>query len=324
MMDDTDLPQMHEDFSRWYGAVQLPTDQSVCQDRWNGVADVAGSADHDDVEALIRLAFRTRQPVAAAAKQKICQAFKAADDTFSMQDNARELEVLASACLVALMDAGEDIGALAALAVKTTALDGARKLQVPMDLCTRAESAINGISEAYRQRPTLEDYSSLKHLKIDFTKAAKQVQSTQSWESIAKAFTLVAGDVRAAMSAAAQRQDDALQAVNEFVSIQDEELQMIWWLTGQRSWDYNCAFDAVPFAAQPLVFAKELADSTEFLPGPPSVEALLSRAGLEENKKLVISEAINAAAQEWLGEVVGEENPSPVSSPTPLCDQAPD
>ena len=49
---------MHTDFTRWYGAVELSTDQSDCQARWNGVAVVTGSADRDDVEALIRLAFR--------------------------------------------------------------------------------------------------------------------------------------------------------------------------------------------------------------------------------------------------------------------------
>ena len=117
------------------------------------------------------------------------------------------------------------------------------------------------------------------------------------------------------MKAAAQRQASANRAVNQFVSIQDEELQMLWWLMGQRSWDYNCPFSAVPVPAQPLAFAKELADSTEFLPGPPSVKALLSRAGLEERKSVMIPAAINAVAPERLAQVVGEEDPSPVSSP---------
>ena len=232
-----------------------------------------------------------------------------------MQGNDRELEVLASACLVALMDAGEDIGAVAALAVTTTALGGARKPNVPMDLCTLAESAIDCIAEANRQRPTLEDYSSLEPLKFDFQKAAAKVRDAQDGGGVAEAFTLAAGDVRTAMRAVAQRQEDVFQTVKQFFSIQDEELQMLWWLTGRRSWDYSCPFDAVLAAAQPLVFAKELADSTEFLPGPPSVEALLSRAGLEESKRLIIPEAINATDPEWLAEVVGEEDPSPVSSP---------
>ena len=228
MIDDTDLPPMHEDFTRWYGAVELRMDQSHYQARWDGVAAVAGSATHDDVEALIRLAFRARQPAASAAVQKIRRAFKAADDAFDMQGNDRELEVLASACLVALMDDGGDLGAAAALAVTTAALGGARKLNMPMDLCALAESAIDRIAEAARQRPTLEDCSRLKPLKLDFEKAAAKVRQVQSWEGAAAAFVLAAGDVRTAMARAAKRQENAAKAVNQFVRIQDEELQMLW------------------------------------------------------------------------------------------------
>ena len=314
-MDDTDLPPIHPDFARWYGAVELHTDQSDCQARWNGVAAIVESADRDDVEVLIRLAFRTRQPAVSVAVQKIRQAFRDADDMFTMQGNDRELEVLASACLVALMDVGDDTGAAAALAVTTTALGGARKPNVPMDLCTLAETAIDCIAEANRQRPTLEDYSFAESPKFDFRKATAKVRETPNWDGVAEAFTLAAGDVRTAIRAVAQRQENVFQTVNQFVSIQDEELQMLWWLTGRRSWDYSCPFDAVPIAAQPLVFAKELADSTEFLPGPTSVEALLSRAGLEESKRCMIPKAINATDPGWLAEVVGEDDPSPVSSP---------
>ena len=57
MIDGTDLPPMHRDFARWYDAVELRTDQSHCQARWDGVVAVARSATLDDVEALIRLAF---------------------------------------------------------------------------------------------------------------------------------------------------------------------------------------------------------------------------------------------------------------------------
>ena len=178
MMDDTDPLSMHTDFPRWYGAVELHKDQSHCQARWDGVVAVVEDADRDGVEALIRLTFRTRQTAAPASVQKIRQAFKAADDAFDMQGNDRELEVLAGACLVALMGDGKDVGAAAALAVTTAALGGARKPNVPMDLCTLAESAIDRIAEENRQRPTLKDYSSLEPLKLDFKKAAAKVRET--------------------------------------------------------------------------------------------------------------------------------------------------
>ena len=315
MTDVTDLHPMHTDFARWYGAVEFHTDQSRRQARWKGVVTVVENADRDDVEALIRLAFRARTPAAPAAVQKIRQAFKSVDDAFDMQGNDRELEVLAGVCLVALTDNSENVDAAAALSITTAALGGARKPNLPMDLCALAESAIDRIAEACRQRPTLQDDSPSEPLDLDFKKAGNKVRQTQDWDSIAAAFTLAAGDVRTAMEAAAERQASASQAVNQFVRIQDEELQMLWWLVGQRSGDYDCPFSDVPGPAQPLVFAKELADSTEFLPGPPSVKALLSRAGLAEREIATIPAAINASHPNWLAHVVGEDDPSPVSSP---------
>ena len=315
MMDGTDLPPMHSNFARWYGAVDLRKDQSHRRARWDGVVGVARSAGRDDVEALIRLAFRTRQPAASAAVQTIRQAFKAADDAFDMQGNDRELQVLAGACLVVLMDYDKDIAGAAALAVTTAALGCDRRLDLPMDLLALAESAIDRIAEADRQRPALEDYSSLKPLKLDFKEAKRKVRGEQTWGALAGAFALAAKDVTAALAAAAERQVKAARAVSRFFRIQDEEMQMLWWLTGQRSWDYDCPFSDVPVLAQPLAFAKELADSTEFPPGPPSVMGLLSRAGLDELTSVKIPAVINAANQEWLEQVVGEEDPSAVSAP---------
>ena len=314
-MAETDLSSMYPDFVRWYRTVDLRTDQSCWQARWDGVVTVVADANQDDIEALTRLAFRTRPAAASTTVQKIRQAFKTADDAFDMQGNDRELEVLAGACIVVLMADGKDVGAAAALAVTTTALGGARKPDVPMDLCTLAERAIERIADANRQRPTLDNYSPLQPPKLDFRKAAAKIRETQNWNGVAEAFNLAADAVRTAMKATTQRQEDAVRNMNQFVSIQDEELQMLWWLTGQRSWDYNCPFGGVPVDAQPLVFAKELADSTGYQPGPPSVKALLSRAGLKERERVTIPAVINAANTAWLQQVVGEENPSPVSAP---------
>ena len=302
MMDDTD-------FSHWYDTVELRQDPSRWQARRDGVVAFVRDADRDDVEALIRLVFRTRQTAALIAVQKIRQAFKDADDTFDMQGNDRELEVLAGACLVALMDEGDDVGAAAAVAVTTAALGNARTTDVPMDLCTLAESAIDRIAGANRQRPTLgNDSASVSPTaNIKIKTAIAKIRADQNFENVAVAIELVAKITPA-----------KLQAVRRIVRIQDEELQMLWWLIGQRSWEYDCPFSAVPVDAQPLAFAKELADSTESLPGPPSVKALLSRAGLKDSQKVMIPAAINAAAPEWLAQIAKEneeEDPSPVSSP---------
>ncbi len=55
-------PAMHPDFPRWHDAIGLGDDQARRQARWEGVSAVVATVDGQDIEALIRLAFKSRQP----------------------------------------------------------------------------------------------------------------------------------------------------------------------------------------------------------------------------------------------------------------------
>lgn len=309
------IPAMHPDFPSWHHVIGIGDEEALRQKRWAGVSAVADGADSNDIEALIRLAFKSRQPAATPQVQKIREAFKTADTTFDMEGNDRELQVMAAAALVALMDIGSDWGAEAALGINTADLNGARRPDLPMDLRVLAENAIDQIAETKRIRPSLEAALPKAVLKFDFEKAAAKVREQQNFEGVEEGFNLAAETVHQAFVEMGRRQDNAVQALESFIRLQDEELQMLWWLNGQRSEDFDCAFSAVAADAKALVFAKELADHTGSLPGPASVKGLLSRAGLKVRKKIVISTAINAANSEWLQTLVPEGEPSPVSTP---------
>lgn len=314
-MADPETPPMHVDFPRWYAAVALGDDEARRASRWAGVVAVVEMADSHTVEALLRLAFKSRQVPAAASLQQIREAFRSADATFEMQGNDRELQVLAGASLAALMDDGGGSGSEAALAVTTASLVGARKPDLPIDLTVLAESAIEQIAEAQGARPDLAAHAQTEVPKFDFEKSAAKVRAEWNQEGVAQGFIQAADSMRAAMAQMARRQANAVNALNTFLRVQDEELQMLWWLIGQRSMDLDCSFEEVPTAAQPLVFGKELADRTQFLPGPASMKGLLSRAGLRERKKVTVSDAINAADTDWLRKFMPEAEPSPVSTP---------
>jgi hypothetical protein len=208
------------------------------------------------------------------------------------------------------MESESKSAAYAALAVSTTGFAGARKTELPMDLSGLAEEALLRIAATNRERPDLSS-----HLPddddLDFDAIPELVRQTQSFAGVISALEMVAKT----MSETAERQSEALQAMDTFIRIQDEELQMLWWLTGQRSRDHNCAFSDVPAEAQPLVFGAELANATQILPGPPSAPAMLSRAGVKDKKKIAVSTAINAADQTWLRRVLGDRSPSPVTMP---------
>ncbi len=313
---DTSARPMHQDFARWYNVVSMGGEAQRRQSRWAGVLGVVSEADREVVEALLRLAYGTRAAPDGSVVQAICQDFKDADDSFEMTGNSRELQVLAGACLAILMeDRGEDEGAAAALAITTTALGGARVHDLPMDLVALAEAAIVCRANENRERPPLSDMVSSELPKFDFEKAATKVRETPSWDGVIEAFTLAADATRQTMKTLAGRQAKSITAAEHFIRVQDEELQMLWWLIGQRSEEYASAFDAIPAEVQPFVFANDLANDTEVLPGPPSVKAVLSRAGLKERKKLSVVAAVNAPKPDWLRSLVHGTAPSPVTAP---------
>jgi hypothetical protein len=103
--------------------------------------------------------------------------------------------------------------------------------------------------------------------------------------------------------------------VERLLKLQDEELQMLWWLVGEMSWEFDKAFNSLPIDSKPLVLAKELAGMTNFIPGPVSLKPLLSRAGITKKKKLTIPEAINSCDESWLNGITTGLNPSSLTLP---------
>lgn len=306
---------MHKDFPRWYAAVAIGDEAARRAARWEGLSMIADRADRATVEALVRLAFgTTRQPPSSHQLTRIHEDYALADETFDPRQAPREMEVLAGACLAMLFGRDDAVGAAAALSTACASFGGTRTPNLPMDLPLLAEAALERMADANRTRPSLTGHVSDESPKIDFEAAGAKAAEVTG-EALAEAFTLAANNIRTAFRTLATKQAKAIRAVDRFIQVQDEELQMLWWLTGGRSFDFDCAFDAVAAEAQPLVFAKELADSTAFLPGPRSIKPLLVRAGLKERKKLTVATALNAADASWLDKLVSEASPSPVTEP---------
>ncbi|UHQ21145.1 hypothetical protein LVB87_12655 [Lysobacter sp. KIS68-7] len=309
---------MHQDFARWYSAVNLGDDSSRRTARWNGVMAVVEETDAKLVEALVRLAFGGRALPSPQSVQTIRQSIRSKDDTFEMSGNDRELQILSAVTLVVLMEdvtLDADLASLAALAISTASFSEARKPELPMNLVSIAENAIVRLSDERRERPVLDTLMSSDPPKLDFEKAATKVREQPNWDGVAQAFELAAEASRIAMRTSAQRSSKAFRAFERFISIQDEELEMLWWLTGLRSEDYNCSFDAVPLDARPFVLAGELARATWALPGPRSISALLSRAGLDKQKPMTVPAALNGIRVEWLAEQVRDMDPSALTEP---------
>jgi hypothetical protein len=315
-MNSEDVMPMHTEFPVWVREFELSEDINAREKCWAGIVSFIGDPDRDDIENLIRLAFDTRQKASSTFLKEFRAALHDANPEGVVPGNDREMQVLAGCCLVVLLGNGDaGLADLVALAITTTSAGGGRKHKLPMEIEGLAESALIRLSESNSQRPDLAKYSSTAIPKFGLEDAIAKVTAQPDAAGITAAFTLAATAISTALKAITTKQNTTINDVNTFIKQQDEELQMLWWLTGGRSIDENCPFDKVEQKVQPLIFAKELAGHTEVSPGPASIKGLLSRAGLRDAGQLKLHQVINAAKAEWLLSLVEDIEPSPVTQP---------
>jgi hypothetical protein len=240
--------------------------------------------------------------------------FKAADDLFEMSGNDRELEILCGAGLATVLEGSGDVAAQAALATSVALFAGARRTDFAYDFDAASEVTIARISERRRTRPSLPRLGQVGRFGVDADTIEKLKQGI-THETVVAAVNVVAAQANAAARDITGKANASIQAMEHFAAIQDEELQLLWWLFGGRSKKLDRPFAEVPADAQPIVLASEVADATQFMPGPESVKPILSRAGLRERKKTAVAAAVNACDADLLREFVDGVEQAPLVRP---------
>lgn len=311
-MAELKIAPMHPDFARWYGEVCL--EEGVAQSRWVGIDQIAATRKRAMVEVLVRLAFDTKAPAAGHKNPELADKLKEFHDAFTSAGDynstaTRENQILAACALIQLFKSYS----LAPLAITTAAFGGARTPQLPMDLIGLAEQAIKELGAERRKRPDLANLkigNSQIGWKPDLSQA--QPNAPQTFEPV---FTGLRDAADAAFKSSVRGINSSIDKMGAYMRVADEELQMLWWLLGERSLDLNIPFDKVDQAIQPLVFARELVSCTASSPGPLSLSALLSRAGLRSRGKLSVVSAANAVSEQWAAETVETVSASPITTP---------
>jgi hypothetical protein len=261
---------------------------------------------------MLAVLLRTKSRPDAESMTSLRNHFKAEDDLFEMSGNDRELEILCGAALATVLDGAGDAAAEAALATTVAFFAEARSADFPLDLVAAAEVAIARISDERRVRPNVSRVANIGRVGLD-QETLEKLKPGPNADNVPEAFNVIARSVNAVMSDMVGKVNAAIGEVDDFIAIQDEELQLLWWLFGGRSKTLDRPFADVPADAQPIVLAAEVADATQFMPGPASVKPILSRAGLKERKKTSVTAAINACQGDFLRSFVENAKPSPVT-----------
>ncbi|MCP2209674.1 GTPase-associated system all-helical protein GASH [Bradyrhizobium diazoefficiens] len=313
MAEEGVLP-MRGEFPRWYRAVDVGENRARLDARWKGVSSLVDAADVGIIDTMLAVLVKTRTQPDAETMAKVRGHFKSADDLFEMSNNDGELEVLCGAVLATLLERNDDVSAQAALATSIALFAGARRTNFPYDFEAASEAAIARISEQRRTRPVVPRLSQVGRFGVD-SETIEKLKQGVTHELVVAAVNVVATQTYVAVGDMTAKANDAILAIEDFAAIQDEELQMLWWLFGGRSRKLDLPFADVPVDAQPIILASELADATKFMPGPESVKPILSRAGLKEHKTTGVASAVNACDVALLREFVKGIEPSPLVNP---------
>lgn len=307
-------PQMTTDFARWY-AEAFMDEGARREQRWKGVVEVGASANYEVVEVLTRLAFPTSVPASGRKSEKLAtvhstlvQTISGGDTAFDPTHSARELQVLAAAVLARLVPTMPD----AALLVTTASMAGTRKPDLPMDLAGLAEAALVKLSERKQVRQEFSEIE-LAPPKVEY-KFDAEILATMEAEQIQAEFDRLHDATAAAIERVVSGQNRVVKVLHDRQELDEEELQMLWWLTGGYSHVSEKPFAKIEDKLRPLTLAHELAEMTAVSPGPGSVRALLLRAGVGTTK-LKLADAVNAPSAEWAKEVSDSTLVSPVTTP---------
>lgn len=304
------------DFETWYDEVMVGGDLDRLERRWKNVRTLAAEADPSHVDTLLTVALGHEVPVERLGAIKTY--FKDDEEDNNREPNDRELQILSGSVLAYVLDRDDEIAAYAALTISTASMVGARPYDLPMNLTQLAEYALVRISELNRARPDLRSISTISP--ISFTETKAKLDEQPDVGGMAAALEVYATEVNRGFEAL-RNEVSAINTKNEkFLAVQDEELNLLWWIIGGYCSDLGKSFRDISENARALVLGSELAGMTSFLPGPPSIKAMLCRAGLSPEIAIPIPKAVNACSSEWLNSVINRQSGnSPLFEPIHLA-----
>jgi hypothetical protein len=311
----TKTPEIDSEFARWY-AEAFMDDGARRNQRWKGVVDVAASqSDHRAAEVLTRLAFQTPVPASGRKNEDLTEVYEViissisgGDVAFDPSQSERELQILSAAALTRLFKSIPD----AALSVSTASFGGVRRLNLPMDLAGLAEVALVELSSRKHRRADISELK-LAAPKIEFAVTDEAIQSMDAaqWK---QEFDRLHAATGTAIGRVVSGQNRVIANLHRQSLLDQEELQMLWWLIGGHSRYLGKSFSEIDGLIKPLMLAQELGEMTTTSPGPASIRAMFSRANISKDE-VKVADAVNAVGVDWAKKITNSKSVSPATTP---------
>jgi hypothetical protein len=292
---------MNEHFGDWYREAELEPDADKLEKRWQGIKNFATSRKkrkRAGVLDLVRI-FYGLSPNDDSLTQNFRGFFFRTDPLFPMRDNTLELRVLSGAVIAYLIEKHPaELGDMLSLAVICGECQGLRKklpifdiLQIALDtLVQRSISRRIDYPDTSLPGGTLDD---------DILGHNLPSQPNEVANYVSTGFNGIVSSINGFY----ETTSEIINSLNELLQLQQEELNILWWLFSKSSRDLKQPFTKLEPMVGCLVAGKELADLVTIMPGPLQVKVFFNRilSSIEGGLtvKASIQDVINMVPREW-------------------------
>lgn len=278
---------MHSLFADWLRESGLDLHDRPLDEWWQGLEDYCGTLTRSSLLALLRLAV-IKEAIETDVPENFREAIKAKDGGFRMRDNLFEVQQLARVAIRSLFEnaeVDESEGRTAALGLLCGAF-GRNNGKVYGEHTQKAIEFLAKAGDELRIRPKIS------------------LPSATSEKPVSEAGDL--NQLKTAVAPLMSSMHSTIAVLTQRSRLQDEEINMLWWIFGEQSRDLKVSFQKLAPGEAAIIAAKELADLTVFPPGPVSFEGILCRAISSDSldRKIKLEDVINSLNIEWRNKFV--------------------
>jgi hypothetical protein len=280
---------MHQNFADWYQPVTFGHDRNTMELRWKGIEAAVEDIDTPQLMELVRFVYG--RPFESTEFMAIFRKyFKDNDSMFQSSGNDQEMLVLAGCVLALCTTEDYDIREVP-LAILTSSFCKKKAPKVSIDLVRMATNRVRTDGINARKRPSMSKSKTPSFKKILEEEIKLLSDKLESSAVIAALQKMVSMHKTA---------NEKIMLLQKLLNIQDEELQMLWWMVSGWSDMWNSTFDKIENEARPLLLAKEAASMSNEISESPSLKAVFSRMEIDGNMELAIPETVNSCGVERL------------------------
>lgn len=264
---------MHRNFADWYHFVSVHADGPTLVARWRAVESFAEELKQSDIPSLARMFYC--RPTPALFRDGLSDTAKAEDAAFLMENNERELSVLAAGVIAHILSqersSRSDAVALGVTCLEAQGLRKTGRIQGIVDAASRYLA-----KESVRVRTIpgerVNEFEATTFLnQVTAMKASVPQGDTNA---LLAALELACKSLFGSVKSYTESINQALEGVQGGYR---EQTDIIWWLFSEHALDGLRAFSDMKVGEACLRGARDLDHLTQILPGPFAAPAFLKK-----------------------------------------------